>query len=152
MVKPYILSLIFCVSGILGAGAAKPDTLADLNGMLGGIKNIQIAKEKPVPAGFTVSPDGWVSSDTSLLEKKVYVFEVMAQTPEEDTYNVSFRYDNRTPVPKVTVIADKIEMATGLRKDGMIWVVVAVSMVVFAVLIGYLVLLDRKVRQMEKAA
>ncbi|MBL0913672.1 MAG: CcmD family protein [Bacteroidia bacterium] len=52
----------------------------------------------------------------------------------------------------MTVIADKIEMATGLRKDGMIWVVVTVSMVVFAVLIGYLVLLDRKVRKIEKAA
>lgn len=152
MVKPYILSFIFCVSGILCAGAATPDTLADLNGMLGGIKNIQISKEKPIPAGFTVTPDGWVTSDTSLLTGKVYVFEVMAQTPEEDTYNVSFKYDKRTSLPKVTVIADKIEMATGLRKDGMIWVVVAVSMVVFAVVIAYLVLLDRKVRKIEKAA
>ncbi|MGQ3130943.1 MAG: CcmD family protein [Flavobacteriales bacterium] len=151
MVKPYILSLIFCVSAILSAGAATPDTLADLNGMLGGIKNIQISKEKPIPAGFTVAPDGWVTSDTSLLTNKVYVFEVLAQTPEEETFIVAFRYDNRSSVPKVTVIADKIEMATGLRKDGMIWVVVTVSMVVFAVLIGYLVLLDRKVRKIEKA-
>lgn len=55
-------------------------------------------------------------------------------------------------MPKVTVVADKIEMATGLRKDGMIWVVVAVSMIVFAVVIGYLVLLDRKVARIEKAS
>lgn len=151
MVKSYILLLAFFVSGATLLRAAAPqDTLADLNAMLGGIKSIQLSAGKELPKGFSITPEGWVLKDTAAQEAKMYVFEVVALTPEEDTYNVAFKYDNRTALPKVTVLADKIEMAVGLRKDGMIWVVVAVSMTVFSILIGYLVLLDRKLRKMER--
>jgi CcmD family protein len=44
----------------------------------------------------------------------------------------------------------EVEMADKMREDGKIWVVVAVIAVVFAGIIGYLVLLDRKISKIEK--
>ncbi|RFS18443.1 CcmD family protein [Emticicia sp. C21] len=44
----------------------------------------------------------------------------------------------------------EVEMADKMRQDGKIWVVVAVIAVVFAGIIGYLVLLDRKISKIEK--
>lgn len=68
MIKPYILFLICCIAGLLPLRAATPrDTLADLNGMLGGITRIQLSKEKPLPlhlkyrprAGLRPIPQPW---------------------------------------------------------------------------------------------
>jgi CcmD family protein len=42
------------------------------------------------------------------------------------------------------------EMADTMRSEGKIYVVVAILLVIFAGLIGYLVLLDRKVTRIEK--
>lgn len=44
----------------------------------------------------------------------------------------------------------EVEMADKLREDGKIWVVVAVIAVVFAGIIGYLIMLDRKISKIEK--
>ncbi|MBA4851115.1 CcmD family protein [Emticicia sp. BO119] len=44
----------------------------------------------------------------------------------------------------------EVEMADKMREDGKIWVVVAVIAVVLAGIIGYLVLLDRKISKIEK--
>jgi len=44
----------------------------------------------------------------------------------------------------------EVKMADKMREDGKIWVVVAVIAVVFAGIIGYLVLLDRKISKIEK--
>lgn len=44
----------------------------------------------------------------------------------------------------------EVEMADKMRADGKIWVVVAVIAVVLAGIIGYLVLLDRKISKIEK--
>lgn len=44
----------------------------------------------------------------------------------------------------------EVEMADKMRADGKIWVVVAVIAVVFVGIIGYLVLLDRKISKIEK--
>jgi CcmD family protein len=47
-------------------------------------------------------------------------------------------------------LAQPIEMADTLRSEGKIYVVVAILLVIFAGLIGYLYLLDRKITQIEK--
>jgi len=50
----------------------------------------------------------------------------------------------------VWVMAQPIEMADTLRSEGKIYVVVAILLVIFAGLIGYLFLLDRKITRIEK--
>lgn len=42
------------------------------------------------------------------------------------------------------------EMADALRADGKIWVVIAVALIILAGLITYLVMLDRRLRKIEK--
>ncbi|GAB3518681.1 CcmD family protein [Emticicia fontis] len=44
----------------------------------------------------------------------------------------------------------EVEMADKMRADGKIWVVVAVITVVFVGIIGYLIVLDRKISKIEK--
>ncbi len=46
--------------------------------------------------------------------------------------------------------AQPIEMADTMRSEGKIYVVVAILSVIFVGLIGYLVLLDRKITRIEK--
>jgi hypothetical protein len=46
--------------------------------------------------------------------------------------------------------AQPIEMADTMRSEGKIYVVVAILLLIFAGLIGYLVLLDRKITRIEK--
>lgn len=48
------------------------------------------------------------------------------------------------------LMAQPIEMADTLRSEGKIYVVVAILLVIFAGLIGYLFLLDRKITRIEK--
>jgi CcmD family protein len=50
----------------------------------------------------------------------------------------------------VSASAQSAEMADTMRSEGKIYVVVAVLLIIFAGLIGYLVLLDRKVTRIEK--
>ncbi len=42
-----------------------------------------------------------------------------------------------------------VEMADKMRENGMIYVVVGVILIIFAGLIGYLVTLDRKIKNLE---
>ena len=44
----------------------------------------------------------------------------------------------------------EVEMADTLRSEGKIYVVVAIILVIFSGLIGYLVLMDRKISRLEK--
>jgi CcmD family protein len=43
-----------------------------------------------------------------------------------------------------------VEMATGLYQSGKIYVVVTVLSVIFLGIVGYLILLDRKISKLEK--
>lgn len=49
-----------------------------------------------------------------------------------------------------TALAQSAEMADTMRSEGKIYVVVAILLVIFGGLIGYLVSLDRKVTRIEK--
>ncbi len=53
-------------------------------------------------------------------------------------------------IAPVWLMAQPIEMADTLRSEGKIYVVVAILVVIFAGLIGYLLLLDRKITRIEK--
>jgi CcmD family protein len=44
----------------------------------------------------------------------------------------------------------EVEMADTLRSEGKIYVVVSIILVIFVGLIGYLILMDRKVSRLEK--
>ena len=44
----------------------------------------------------------------------------------------------------------KVEMATGMRADGKIYVVIAIVLTILFVLIAYLVIVDRKISRLEK--
>ena len=46
--------------------------------------------------------------------------------------------------------AEKPEMATGLKSNGMIYIVVIVLLVVFAGIVLYLISIDRKLNRIEK--
>lgn len=45
---------------------------------------------------------------------------------------------------------EAVEMATGLYQSGKIYVVVCVISIIFIGIIGYLVMLDRKISKLEK--
>lgn len=49
-----------------------------------------------------------------------------------------------------SAVGQTIEMADTMRSEGKIYVVVTILVIIFAGLIAYLVLLDRKVTQIEK--
>ncbi|MBL7870159.1 MAG: CcmD family protein [Cyclobacteriaceae bacterium] len=50
----------------------------------------------------------------------------------------------------ISTSAQTAEMADAMRSEGKIYVVVAILLVIFAGLISFLVLLDRKVTRIEK--
>jgi uncharacterized membrane protein len=57
---------------------------------------------------------------------------------------------NSSQTPTVYVSAAKIEMATGFRKDGKIYVVITVVGILFAIVLIYLFYLGRKTAALQK--
>jgi len=53
-------------------------------------------------------------------------------------------------ITPIWLVAQPIEMADTMRSEGKIYVVVAIVLVIFAGLIGYLFILDRKITRIEK--
>ncbi|MGE0588260.1 MAG: CcmD family protein [Cyclobacteriaceae bacterium] len=49
-----------------------------------------------------------------------------------------------------TLLAQEVEMADTMRSDGKIYVVVSILVLILAGLIGYLIIIDRKVSNLEK--
>lgn len=160
MIQKRILVFFFAVFGWLTAAHATrdsipsvvetPDTLLDLNRSLGGLKELVIAKETIIPQAVNVTPGGLVILRTpSALKADAYAFELKAVASDEEVYLVSVKISRKGNTVLVNTVSDKIDMATGFRKEGKIYVVVAVSLVLFFVLIGYLILLDRRQRKIE---
>ena len=159
-----ILSVFLFVLGFLPAAMAyqvpvsdslfaeeKPDTLVDLNRVLGGLKELVVSKETLIPEAVTITPEGRIILNTpSALKAESYAFEVKATASDEEVYLVSVKISRKGDKILVNTVSDKIDMATGFRKDGKIYVVVAVSLVLFIVLIGYLILLDVRQRKIDK--
>jgi CcmD family protein len=53
-------------------------------------------------------------------------------------------------LPTLLTAQEQVEMADTMRSEGKIYVVVAISLVIFFGLIAYLVMLDRRVSKIEK--
>lgn len=132
------------------AVAERPDTLVDLNRMLGGLKELVVAKETVIPEAITLTPEGRIILNSpSALKADSYAFEVKAVASDEEVYLVSVKISRKGDKILVNTVSDKIDMATGFRSEGKIYVVVAVSVVLFIVLIGYLILLDVRQRKID---
>ncbi len=128
------------------------DTLANLNKLNGGIIRFQISDEdKDILKnnGLQVTDQAVVIvNDPSLLGKLV-MFEIKTFASDKEWYINTLKIESKSSGVLVYVASDKIEMATGWRKDGKIYVVIAVIAVLFLGVIGYLFMLDRKIARLK---
>jgi hypothetical protein len=124
------------------------DTLVDLNRLNGGIRSFQVGNCDT--ALFEISGTGLVSCKAIIpASTRPYRIDIKSQTTEgvyvDNHIELWQTEQNRT----VYVEANVIEMATGMRKDGKIWVVIAVVFVLFGSVLGYLLLLQKKIGSIE---
>lgn len=126
-----------------------PDTLVDLNKQLNGLKEVSVAPSVVVPEAINITPEGLIILTQGQLKADVYNFEVKATSREGEVYMVNVKIKRDGQHVTSTIVADKIDMATGFRKEGKIYVVVAVSLVLFSVIVIYLFLLDRRMRKIN---
>lgn len=127
-----------------------PDTLVDLNRQLGGIKELSIPKGTVIPEAIEITPAGQIILlDDARLVAESYKFELKVTASDKEAYIVQVKISKNGDKLVVNTVSDKIEMATGFRSEGKIYVVVAVSLVLFVVLISYLVVLDRRMRRLQ---
>lgn len=138
---------LFTSWAAFGQGFFQPgDTLVNLNILNRGVVKAQAGIDMDTNL-FHLSGEGIITAKTSLdslIGKQV--FSVKTTSSETETYDNTITLSFQTTPALIQVHSDKIEMATGLKKDGKIWVVVAVSLILFLGLVGYLVVLDRKLK------
>lgn len=133
-----------------GSGAFVPDTLVDLNKHLNGIQETVIPKGTVIPEAVEVTPQGQVILlDDTKLNAESYKFELMVTASDKEAYIVQVKIAKNGDKIMVSTLSDKIDMATGFRSEGKIYVVVGVSLLLFTILIGYLVVLDRRMRKLQ---
>jgi hypothetical protein len=125
----------------------KGDTLVNYNTLLGGVTEIVIPSGVDVPSELTISKEGYITLSSD-LDKPVSI-EMRITGASGEVYICNLKVIKKYGTCTVWTGTDKIDMATGLRKNGMIWVVVAVSCILFAVLIAYLILLGSKLKSLE---
>lgn len=127
------------------------DTLVDLNKQLGGLKEVVVAKQTVLPEAIEVTPSGLIIlKSPDLLKADAYNFEVKATASDEEVYIVSVKISRKGDKILVNTVSDKIDMATGFRKEGKIYVVVGVSLILFLVIITTLVVMDRRMVALQK--
>lgn len=128
------------------------DTLVNLNKLNGGIIRFQISdedKEILKNNGLQITDQAaLIVNDPSLLGKLV-MLEIKTFASDKEWYINTLKIESKSSGVLVYVISDKIEMATGWRKDGKIFVVIAVIAVLFLGVIGYLFMLDRKIARLK---
>lgn len=132
------------------APAFRPDTLLDLNRQLGGIQEITVPKGVVIPEAVEITPKGQIilKSDEG-LKSDSYDFELKAVASDKEVYIVSVKIRRNGDKLVVSTVSDKIDMATGFRAEGKIYVVVAVSLILFITLTVYLLILDRRLRRLN---
>lgn len=131
----------------------KGDTVADFNKLNGGITDFQVTKEATATAtahgleiikpGIVVVNDPAALNSNVLLEVKTF-----GQNGEWYINTLNIKLYDRGPL--VHVSSDKIEMATAWRSNGKIYVVITVVAILFAVVLIYLFMLDRKTNALKK--
>lgn len=136
----------------IGEGTFVGDTLVDLNRELRGVKEIVFPKGTVVPNALSISEKGVVVLKAdSLLKGDKYMFELKAISNSEEVYIVDITVKKEGNKYLVTTVNDKIDMATGFRAEGKIYVVVAVSMILFLVIVTYLFLMERKLNKIKNS-
>lgn len=128
------------------------DTLVNLNKLNGGIIRYQISDEdKDILKNNGLQITGQavlIVVDPSLLGKLV-MLEIKTFASDQEWYINTLKIEKNAQGVLVYVLSDRIEMATGWRKDGKIFVVIAVIAVLFLGVIGYLFMLDRKIARLK---
>jgi hypothetical protein len=142
-----LLTILVCLPLPVFAGLPT-DTLVDLNRLNGGIRSFQVGTCDSTL--FYVDSKGVVLSKGNIpASARPYRIDIKSQTTEgvyvDNHIELWQTEQNRT----VYVEANVIEMATGMRKDGKIWVVIAVVFVLFAAVLGYLLFLQKKIAALE---
>jgi hypothetical protein len=138
-----------------GRIAYKGDTIVNLNSLNNGITKLQISDEsKKAIANNGLKLDekaGVVTLEDIDLLKQDFSFDVKTFANDNEWYENTIKVKVKDgDIRLINVTSDKIEMATGFRKEGKIYVVIAVSLILFFTVIFYLVYLERKTRKLEK--
>lgn len=128
------------------------DTLVNLNRLNGGIIRYQISDDDQQ----TLKDNGLQINDQAMIvvadPSKISNFlmlEVKTFASDHEWYINTIKLESTSKGVIVYISSDKIEMATGWRKDGKIYVVIAVVAVLFLGVIGYLFMLDRKIARLK---
>lgn len=135
--------------------AYKGDTIVNLNSLNNGITKLQVSDEskKTIAAnGLKLDEKGGVVTLDNLdLLKTDFSFDVKTYANDNEWYENTIKVKVKDgDIRLINVTSDKIEMATGFRKEGKIYVVISVSLILFFTIILYLVYLERKTRSLEK--
>lgn len=130
------------------------DTILNLNSLNNGIKSYQVPEESKkiiIANGLEVKTGGVVVIAVDTLLKKDFSFDVKTNASDKEWYENTIKIQvKNNNITLINVTSDKIEMATGFRKEGKIYVVVAVSMILFGIIILYLIFMERKVKKLER--
>ncbi len=131
------------------------DTVVNMNSLNNGITKIQISEEskKSIAAnGLKLDEKGGiVTLEKSDLLTANFSFDIKTFATDQEWYENTIKIKvKNNDIRLISVTSDKIEMATGFRKEGKIYVVISVSMILFFTIIFYLIYLERKTRKLEK--
>lgn len=129
---------------------ATADTLLDLNRLNGGVKSFQVGQCDTAYFEVSTSAQVWLKKPLP-AQKFPYRIEVKCQTTEGVYVENQIEIWQTDQARTIYVEANVIEMATGMRKDGKIWVVIAVVFTLFAGLVLYLFYLQRKLNSVEQS-
>ncbi len=142
------------VTTLIPCELMKGDTIVNLNSLNNGIIKYQVSKEsKKVMEenGLLIKDGGVVIIDRDGLIEKNFSFDIKTFASDNEWYENTIKIQLKCGyIRLINITSDKIEMATGFRKEGKIYVVVAVSLILFFTVIAYLIFLERKVKKLEK--
>ncbi len=129
------------------------DTLVNLNRLNGGIIRYQISdddRQTLMNNGLQINEKAMIVVVDPSKISNFLMLEVKTFASDHEWYINTIKIESTSKGVIVYVSSDKIEMATGWRKDGKIYVVIAVVAVLFLGVIGYLFMLDRKIARLKK--
>ncbi|MDA0310450.1 MAG: hypothetical protein O3C46_06985 [Bacteroidetes bacterium] len=148
-IKLFLFSILLTAVPFQVHANASADTLVDLNRLNGGVKSFQVGECDTT--FFELSSTAQVLLKKQLAAQAFpYRISVKCQSTEgvyvENQIEIWQSAEDRT----IYVEANVIEMATGMRKDGKIWVVIAVVFTLFTGVVVYLIYLQRKLNAVEQ--
>lgn len=129
------------------------DTLVNLNRLNGGIVRYQISDDDRQTLknnGLQINEQAMIVVVEPSKMLNFLMLEVKTFASDHEWYINTIKLESTSKGVIVYVSSDKIEMATGWRKDGKIYVVIAVVAVLFLGVIGYLFMLDSKIARLKK--